>query len=139
MQIAIINGPNLNLLGKRETNIYGNEDFDAYYVQLKSQYTHFELSYYQSNSEGEIVSKIQELGFGVDGIILNPAAYSHTSIAIRDAISSIKVPVLEVHISNIYAREAFRNHSHISAVSVGVITGLGLKGYNLALDYFSNK
>ena len=98
-----------------------------------------ELSYYQSNSEGQIVSKIQELGFGVDGIVLNPAAYSHTSIAIRDAISSIKIPVLEVHISNIYAREAFRNHSHISAVSVGVISGLGLKGYSLALDYFSNK
>ena len=139
MQIAIINGPNLNLLGKRETNIYGNKDFNLYYAQLKSQYTQLELSYYQSNSEGEIVSKIQELGFGVDGIILNPAAYSHTSIAIRDAISSIKVPVLEVHISNIYAREAFRNHSHISAVSVGVISGLGLNGYNLALDYFSNK
>ena len=139
MQIAIINGPNLNLLGKRETNIYGNEDFDVFYAQLKSQYTQLELSYYQSNSEGQIVSKIQELGFGVDGIILNPAAYSHTSIAIRDAISSIKVPVLEVHISNIYAREAFRNHSHISAVAVGVISGLGLKGYNLALDYFSNK
>ena len=139
MQIAIINGPNLNLLGKRETNIYGNEDFNVFYAQLKSQYTQLELSYYQSNSEGQIVSKIQELGFGVDGIILNPAAYSHTSIAIRDAISAIKVPVLEVHISNIYAREAFRNHSHISAVSVGVISGLGLKGYNLALDYFSNK
>lgn len=139
MQIAIINGPNLNLLGKRETNIYGNKDFNVYYAQLKSQYTQLELSYYQSNSEGEIVSKIQELGFGVDGIILNPAAYSHTSIAIRDAISSIKVPVLEVHISNIYAREAFRNHSHVSAVSVGVISGLGLNGYNLALDYFSNK
>ena len=139
MQIAIINGPNLNLLGKRETNIYGNEDFNVFYAQLKSQYTQLELSYYQSNSEGQIVSKIQELGFGVDGIILNPAAYSHTSIAIRDAISSIKVPVLEVHISNIYAREAFRNHSHISAVAVGVISGLGLKGYNLALDYFSNK
>ena len=139
MQIAIINGPNLNLLGKRETNIYGNEDFDVFYAQLKSQYIQLELSYYQSNSEGQIVSKIQELGFEVDGIILNPAAYSHTSIAIRDAISSIKVPVLEVHISNIYAREAFRNHSHISAVSVGVISGLGLKGYNLALDYFSNK
>ena len=139
MQIAIINGPNLNLLGKRETNIYGNEDFNVFYAQLKSQYTQLELSYYQSNSEGQIVSKIQELGFGVDGIILNPAAYSHTSIAIRDAISSIKVPVLEVHISNIYAREAFRNHSHISAVSVGVISGLGLKGYSLALDYFSNK
>tara|TARA_Y200000002_G_C22140988_1_gene438860 strand:- start:38 stop:457 length:420 start_codon:yes stop_codon:yes gene_type:complete len=139
MQIAIINGPNLNLIGKRETNIYGNEDFDLFYAQLKSRYNQLELSYYQSNSEGQIVSKIQELGFGVDGIILNPAAYSHTSIAIRDAISSIKVPVLEVHISNIYAREAFRNHSHISAVSVGVISGLGLKGYNLALDYFSNK
>ena len=139
MQIAIINGPNLNLLGKRETNIYGNEDFNVFYAQLKSQYTQLELSYYQSNSEGQIVSKIQELGFGVDGIILNPAAYSHTSIAIRDAISSIKVPVLEVHISNIYAREAFRNHSHISAVAVGVISGFGLKGYNLALDYFSYK
>ena len=139
MQIAIINGPNLNLIGKRETNIYGNEDFDLFYAQLKSRYNQLELSYYQSNSEGQIVSKIQELGFGVDGIILNPAAYSHTSIAIRDAISSIKVPVLEVHISNIYAREAFRNHSHISAVSVGVISGLGLKGYNLALDYFCNK
>ena len=139
MQIAIINGPNLNLIGKRETNIYGNEDFDLFYAQLKSRYNQLELSYYQSNSEGQIVSKIQELGFGVDGIILNPAAYSHTSIAIRDAISSIKVPVLEVHISNIYAREAFRNHSHISAVSVGVISGLGLKGYSLALDYFSNK
>ena len=139
MQIAIINGPNLNLLGKRETNIYGNEDFNVFYAQLKLQYTQLELSYYQSNSEGQIVSKIQELGFGVDGIILNPAAYSHTSIAIRDAISAIKVPVLEVHISNIYAREAFRNHSHISAVSVGVISGLGLKGYNLALDYFSYK
>ena len=139
MQIAIINGPNLNLLGKRETNIYGNEDFDLFYAQLKSRYNQLELSYYQSNSEGQIVSKIQELGFGVDGIILNPAAYSHTSIAIRVAISSIKVPVLEVHISNIYAREAFRNHSHISAVSVGVISGLGLKGYSLALDYFSNK
>ena len=139
MQIAIINGPNLNLIGKRETNIYGNEDFDLFYAQLKSRYNQLELSYYQSNSEGQIVSKIQELGFSVDGIILNPAAYSHTSIAIRDAISSIKVPVLEVHISNIYAREAFRNHSHISAVSVGVISGLGLKGYSLALDYFSNK
>ena len=103
MQIAIINGPNLNLLGKRETNIYGNEDFNVFYAQLKSQYTQLELSYYQSNSEGQIVSKIQELGFGVDGIILNPAAYSHTSIAIRDAISSIKVPVLEVHISNIFS------------------------------------
>ena len=139
MQIAIINGPNLNLIGKRETNIYGNEDFDLFYAQLKSRYNQLELSYYQSNSEGQIVSKIQELGFRVDGIVLNPAAYSHTSIAIRDAISSIKIPVLEVHISNIYAREAFRNHSHISAVSVGVISGLGLKGYSLALDYFSNK
>ena len=139
MEIAIINGPNLNLLGKRETDIYGNEDFDSFFARLESQYDQLDLSYYQSNSEGEIVSKIQELGFGVDGIILNPAAYSHTSIAIRDAISSIKAPVLEVHISNIYARGAFRNHSHVSAVSVGVISGLGLKGYILALDYFSNQ
>ena len=139
MQIAIINGPNLNLLGKRETNIYGNEDFDSFFARLKSQYNQLNLNYYQSNSEGEIVSKIQELGFEVDGIILNPAAYSHTSIAIRDAISSIKAPVLEVHISNIYARGAFRHHSHVSAVSVGVITGLGLKGYILALDYFCHR
>ena len=139
MEIAIINGPNLNLLGKRETDIYGNEDFDSFFARLESQYDQLDLSYYQSNSEGEIVSKIQELGFGVDGIILNPAAYSHTSIAIRDAISSIKAPVLEVHISNIYARGGFRNHSHVSAVSVGVISGLGLKGYILALDYFSNQ
>ena len=139
MEIAIINRPNLNLLGKRETDIYGNEDFDSFFARLESQYDQLDLSYYQSNSEGEIVSKIQELGFGVDGIILNPAAYSHTSIAIRDAISSIKAPVLEVHISNIYARGGFRNHSHVSAVSVGVISGLGLKGYILALDYFSNQ
>jgi 3-dehydroquinate dehydratase-2 len=139
MQIAIINGPNLNLLGKRETNIYGNKDFDTFFAQLESKYNQLDLSYYQSNSEGEIVSKIQKIGFEIDGIILNPAAYSHTSIAIRDAISSIKAPVLEVHISNIYAREAFRNHSHVSAVSVGVISGLGLKGYTLALDYFSHQ
>ncbi len=136
MQIAIINGPNLNLLGKRETDIYGNKDFDTFFAQLKSKYNQLDLSYYQSNAEGEIVSKIQELGFEVDGIIINPAAYSHTSIAIRDAISSIKAPVMEVHISNIYAREAFRNHSHVSAVAVGVISGLGLEGYTLALDYF---
>lgn len=139
MQIAIINGPNLNLLGKRETDIYGNKDFDTFFAQLKSKYNQLDLSYYQSNAEGEIVSKIQELGFEVDGIIINPAAYSHTSIAIRDAISSIKAPVMEVHISNIYAREAFRNHSHVSAVAVGVISGLGLEGYTLALDYFCHQ
>ena len=139
MQIAIINGPNLNLLGKRETDIYGHEDFDTFFAHLKSKYNQLDLSYYQSNAEGEIVSKIQELGFEVDGIIINPAAYSHTSIAIRDAISSIKAPVMEVHISNIYAREAFRNHSHVSAVAVGVISGLGLEGYTLALDYFCHQ
>ena len=139
MQIAIINGPNLNLLGKRETDIYGHEDFDTFFTQLKSKYDQVDLSYYQSNSEGKIVSKIQEIGFEVDGIIINPAAYSHTSIAIRDAISSIKAPVMEVHISNVYAREAFRNHSHVSAVAVGVISGLGLKGYTLALDYFCHQ
>ena len=139
MQIAIINGPNLNLLGKRETDIYGHEDFDAFFAQLKSKYDQIDLSYYQSNAEGEIVSKIQEIGFQVDGIIINPAAYSHTSIAIRDAISSIKSPVMEVHISNIYAREAFRNHSHVSAGAVGVISGLGLRGYTLARDYFCHQ
>ena len=139
MQIAIINGPNLNLLGKRETDIYGHEDFDTFFAQLKSKYDQIDLSYYQSNAEGEIVSKIQEIGFEVDGIIINPAAYSHTSIAIRDAISSIKAPVMEVHISNVYAREAFRNHSHVSAVAVGVISGLGLRGYTLAQDYFCHQ
>ena len=127
MQIAIINGPNLNLLGKRETYIYGKQDFASYFEQLKIQFQEIELSYFQSNSEGDLVSKIQEIGFTIDGIILNPAAYSHTSIAIRDAIAAIKAPVVEVHISNIYAREPFRTHSYISSVAVGVISGLGLK------------
>lgn len=139
MQIAIINGPNLNLLGKRETYIYGKQDFASYFEQLKIQFQEIELSYFQSNSEGDLVSKIQEIGFTIDGIILNPAAYSHTSIAIRDAIAAIKVPVVEVHISNIYAREPFRTHSYISSVAVGVISGLGLKGYELAIESLLTK
>ncbi|NQW28210.1 MAG: type II 3-dehydroquinate dehydratase [Flammeovirgaceae bacterium] len=139
MQIAIINGPNLNLLGKRETYIYGKQDFASYFEQLKIQFQEIELSYFQSNSEGDLVSKIQEIGFTIDGIILNPAAYSHTSIAIRDAIAAIKAPVVEVHISNIYAREPFRTHSYISSVAVGVISGLGLKGYELAIESLLTK
>ena len=139
MQIAIINGPNLILLGKRETYIYGKQDFASYFEQLKIQFQEIELSYFQSNSEGDLVSKIQEIGFTIDGIILNPAAYSHTSIAIRDAIAAIKAPVVEVHISNIYAREPFRTHSYISSVAVGVISGLGLKGYELAIESLLTK
>ena len=129
----------MNLLGKRETYIYGKQDFASYFEQLKIQFQEIELSYFQSNSEGDLVSKIQEIGFTIDGIILNPAAYSHTSIAIRDAIAAIKAPVVEVHISNIYAREPFRTHSYISSVAVGVISGLGLKGYELAIESLLTK
>jgi 3-dehydroquinate dehydratase-2 len=135
MKIAIINGPNLNLLGKRETDIYGNMSFDKYMEELKQQYPQVNFHYYQSNVEGELVNEIQRLGFDYDGIILNPAAYTHTSVAIGDAIAAIKTPVVEVHISNVHAREDFRKLSHVSGKSVGSIFGLGLKGYELALQY----
>ena len=135
MKIAIINGPNLNLLGKRETDIYGNMPFEKYFNELQKKFPQVSLHYYQSNVEGELVNELQRLGFEYDGIILNPAAYTHTSVAIGDAIAAIKTPVVEVHISNVHAREDFRKLSHVSGKSVGSIFGLGLKGYELALQY----
>jgi 3-dehydroquinate dehydratase-2 len=139
LNITIINGPNLNLLGKREPTVYGNETFDDCLAQLKATYTNVTFTYFQSNIEGELVDAIQKAGFDQDGIILNPAAYTHTSVAIGDAIASIKTPVIEVHISNVHAREDFRKISHVSAKAVGSIVGLGLKGYALATEWFINK
>lgn len=139
MNIHIINGPNLNLLGKREIDIYGNLSFENYLSVLKESFPNIKLTYFQSNVEGEIINEIQRIGFTVDGIIFNPAGYSHTSIAIGDAVAAITSPLIEVHISNIYSREEFRKHSYVSAKAVGVITGLGLNGYKLAIDWFLNK
>jgi 3-dehydroquinate dehydratase-2 len=139
LNITIINGPNLNLLGKREPGIYGNESFDDCLLQLKEAFPQVNFTYFQSNVEGEIVSAIQQYGFNQDGMILNPAAYTHTSIAIGDAVAAIKTPVIEVHISNVHAREDFRKISHVSAKSVGSIVGLGLKGYALATEWFIAK
>ncbi len=132
-KIVIINGANLNLLGTREPNIYGNQTFEEYLNQLKKKYSQVELDYFQSNSEGEIIDKIHEKGFDTDGIILNAGAYTHTSIAIADAIKSVVVPVVEVHISNVHQRETFRHHSYLSAVCKGVVLGFGLQSYELAL------
>ena len=139
LNITIINGPNLNLLGKREPGMYGNESFDDCLLQLKEAFPHVNFTYFQSNVEGEIVNAIQQYGFNQDGMILNPAAYTHTSIAIGDAVAAIKTPVIEVHISNVHAREDFRKISHVSAKSVGSIVGLGLKGYALATEWFLTK
>lgn len=136
MKIAIINGPNLNLLGKREPEIYGNQIFEQFFCELQKKYPQVELIYFQSNLEGEIINKIHEIGFDFDGIILNAGAYTHTSIAIADAIKSVQSPVIEVHISNTFAREAFRHHSYISPVAKGVILGFGMKSYELALMNF---
>jgi 3-dehydroquinate dehydratase-2 len=136
MKIAIINGPNLNLLGKREPGIYGSQSFEDFLDELKKKYPQVSLSYYQSNVEGELVNEIQRAGFEADGIVLNPAAYTHTSVAIGDAIAAIKAPVIEVHISNVHAREEFRKLSHVSAKAAGSIFGLGLKGYELAIQWF---
>ena len=135
MKIAIINGPNLNLLGTRETDVYGNDSFEVYLNELQRKYPQVAFSYYQSNVEGELVNEIQKQGFSSDGIILNPAAYTHTSVALGDAIAAVKTKVIEVHISNTYARESFRHISHVSAKCAGTITGLGLKGYELALRW----
>jgi len=135
MNIAIINGPNLNLLGQREPGIYGNESFDSFLATLRSKYPSIVFSYYQSNVEGELVNELQRAGFEADGIVLNPAAYTHTSVAIGDAVAAIKAPVVEVHISNVHAREEFRKLSHVSAKAMGSIFGLGLKGYELAVEY----
>lgn len=136
MKIIIINGPNLNLLGRREPEVYGNETFEEYFNQLKSKYPSIDLSYYQSNIEGELISKIQEVGFSFDGIILNAAAYTHTSIGIGDAVKAITSPTIEVHISNTFSRETFRHQSFISPNAKGVIIGFGLKSYELALQSF---
>lgn len=135
MKIAIINGPNLNLLGKRETDVYGNMPFENYFNELRSKYPQIEFSYFQSNVEGELINEIQRVGFDYDGIVLNPASYTHTSVGIGDAIAAIKAPVIEVHISNVHAREDFRKFSHVSGKSVGSIFGLGLKGYELAVQW----
>ena len=138
MRISIINGPNLNLLGKRETDIYGNMPFEQFLEQLKTKFPRVEFSYFQSNVEGELINEIQRVGFNYDGIILNPGGYTHTSVAIGDAIAGIKTPVIEVHISNVHAREDFRKLSHVSGKSSGSIFGLGLKGYELAIQFFTD-
>jgi 3-dehydroquinate dehydratase II len=132
----IINGPNLNLLGKREPNIYGDQTFEDYFNNLQKKYPSLNLSYFQSNIEGELIDKLQEVGFKVDGIILNAAAYTHTSVGIGDAVKGITVPVVEVHISNTFSREEFRHHSYISPNAKGIVLGFGLKSYELALKSF---
>ena len=137
--MIIINGPNLNLLGVREKKIYGNKSFESLFDELQKKYNDISLEQYQSNHEGEIIEKIQEVGFSYDGIIINAGGFTHTSIAIRDAISSVTTPCLEVHISNILSREEFRQNSYLSEVSVGIISGLGMKGYELAIQYFKSK
>jgi 3-dehydroquinate dehydratase-2 len=136
MKIAILNGPNLNLIGTRETDIYGTETFEEYFNKLVKIYDKIDFHYFQSNIEGDLINEIQRAAKSIDGIILNAGAYTHTSIAIGDAVASIKIPVIEVHISNIEAREEFRRHSHISAKCSGTIFGFGLKGYLLAVESF---
>ena len=136
MKIQIINGPNLNLLGVREKSIYGESSFETYFEELRSKYSIIELEYFQSNVEGEIINKLHEVGFSYDGIILNAGGYTHTSVAISDAIAGIKTPVVEVHISNIYAREEYRHVSLTGKNCKGVLTGFGLNGYRLALESF---
>jgi len=134
MKIQIINGPNLNLLGKREPGVYGNRSFEDYFEELKERYKNLELFYFQSNVEGELINKLHEVGFSFDGIILNGGGYTHTSVAIADAIAGIKTPVVEVHVSNIYAREEFRHVSLTGKNCKGVLTGFGLDGYRLAIE-----
>ena len=134
MKIQIINGPNLNLLGVREEDIYGSRDFENFFEELKERYPKTELHYYQSNIEGEIINKLHEVGFSFDGIILNAGAYTHTSVAIHDAIGAIKTPVVEVHISNIYTREEFRHKSIITSKCKGLISGFGLESYSLGIQ-----
>jgi len=138
MKIQIINGPNLNLLGKREPETYGKQSFEEYFSQLKSRFPDVELHYYQSNVEGEIINKLHEVGFSFDGIILNAGAYTHTSVAIHDAIAAIKTRVVEVHISNVYAREEFRHKSLITSKCIGLITGFGMESYAMGIQYIQN-
>lgn len=135
MKIAIINGPNLNLLGKREPEVYGSQSFEEYFKTLKSKFPTVDFHYYQTNVEGELINELQRVGFEYDGIILNPGGYTHTSVALGDCIAAIEAPVIEVHISNIHAREDFRKISHVSAKAKGSIVGLGMKGYELAISF----
>ena len=135
-KIIIINGPNLNLLGKREPNTYGNKSFDSYFQELVADFPEMELTCFQSNVEGEIINKIQETGFSLDGIVLNAGGYTHTSVAIADAIAAIKIPVIEVHISNVYAREEYRHQSMMAKNCRGVIAGFGLNSYKMAINSF---
>lgn len=136
MKIAIINGPNLNLLGTREPGVYGSESFEHYFQKLRKQYEQIDFDYFQSNVEGELINQIQKCATTMDGIILNAGGYTHTSVAIGDTIAAVGIPVVEVHISNIHAREEFRKLSHISAKCAGTIVGFGLKGYSLAVASF---
>jgi 3-dehydroquinate dehydratase-2 len=136
MKILIINGPNLNLLGKREPDVYGSTTFEEYFEKLKTNFKKIKLEYYQSNVEGELIDKIHAVGFSYDGVVFNAGAYSHTSVALRDAIAGIESPVIEVHISNTHQREEFRHHSYISAVCEGIILGFGLDSYRLAIESF---
>jgi 3-dehydroquinate dehydratase II len=136
VELIIINGPNLNLLGTRETNIYGTQTFEEYFAKLKEQFKTIELFHYQSNIEGELINKLHEVGFSFDGIILNAGGYTHTSVALRDAIASIKTPVIEVHVSNVFAREDFRHVSLIAPKCKGTISGFGLDSYRLAIESF---
>jgi 3-dehydroquinate dehydratase-2 len=136
MKLHIINGPNLNLLGIREPEIYGTQGFDAFFEQLQSEFPDHEISYFQSNVEGELINNLQAVGFSTDGIILNAGAYTHTSIAIGDAVSAIKTPIIEVHISNVFSREEYRHVSYIAPKAIGIISGLGLNGYRLAILHF---
>jgi 3-dehydroquinate dehydratase-2 len=136
MKIAIINGPNLNLLGKREPEVYGNQTFEQFYQSLQQKYPHIQFSYFQSNVEGELINELQRVGFEYDGILFNPGGYTHTSVAIGDAIAAIKTPVIEIHISNVHAREDFRKISHVSAKCKGTISGLGMDGYRLGIEAF---
>ncbi len=140
-KILILNGPNLNLLGKREPEIYGSEGFESYFESMNSKFSDLSLEYFQSNHEGAIIDKLHECGFDelYQGIVLNAGAYTHTSIAIGDAVAGISTPVVEVHISNVFARAAYRHHSYISVNAVGVIVGLGLKGYELAINFFEKQ
>ena len=139
MKITIINGPNLNLLGKREKSIYGNQDFESFFNELKEEFSGIELSYFQSNHEGALIDKIHAIGFNEDGIILNAGGYTHTSVALTDAVAAVTTPVMEVHISNIHEREAFRHHSYLTPNCVGMIMGEGLNGYRKAIEYFITK
>ncbi|RCH56267.1 type II 3-dehydroquinate dehydratase [Mucilaginibacter hurinus] len=139
MNIQIINGPNLNLLGVREPSVYGDTTFEAYLEQLRTRYANITINYYQSNVEGEIINKLHEVGFSYDGVLLNAGAYTHTSVAIADAIAAINTPVIEVHISNVYKREEFRHHSHLSKNCKGIIVGFGMDGYRLGIESLLDK